>query len=196
MKPNIVVEIFPDYTDPINPRKDCDNYGIMACSHGRYLLGDEEAKIKSTDFKSWDEVEKYLIRDMGAVVILPLWLYDHGGITISTQPFYGRAQHAQWDSMRVGFIYATRESIERMQSWKRLTKVRLAKVEDNLRVEVEIYDQYLTGDVYGYRISVDGEIIDSCYGFFGEELVKEEAITSAKRCTGRILEEALEVTYV
>jgi hypothetical protein len=83
-----------------------------------------------------------------------------------------------------------------MQGWKKLTKKRRAIIEDCLRMEIDTYDQYLTGDVYGYRISVDGEIIDSCYGFFGEELVKEEAITSAKRCTGRILEEALEVTYV
>lgn len=93
MKPNITVEIFPDI-EPINPRKDCDNFGIMVCSHRRYNLSDNE-DFDTSEFNSWDEVEAYLIRDMGAVVILPLWLYDHGGISISTQPFYGRAVHAQ-----------------------------------------------------------------------------------------------------
>jgi hypothetical protein len=195
MKPNIVVEIFPD-TEPLNPREDGGSYGIMACVHKKYNLSDEGAEITIGDFTSWKEVKDYLIKECGAVVILPLWLYDHGGISISTQAFYGRAQHAHWDSGPVGFIYATRESIEFGQEWKYLTKERRAKVEEYLRSEINIYDQYLTGDVYGYRISVDGEIIDSCYGFFGEELVKEEAIISAKRCVGRILEEELEITYI
>lgn len=44
-----------------------------------------------------------------------------------------------------------------------------------LRAEVTTYDQYLTDDVYGYRVEVqneDGEWteIDSCWGFFGLDL--------------------------
>lgn len=193
MKPNITVEIFPD-PEPRNPHEDA-TLGIIACAHKRYNLSDKGAEISSQDFTSWDAVEKYLIRDCGAVVILPLWLYDHSGISISTRSFYGRAQHAQWDSGRVGFIYATRDTIRCMQGWKKLTKERRAKIEEYLRGEIDIYDQYLTGDVYGYSVAVDGEVVDSCWGFFGEEFAKEEAITSAKHCIGRVLEEELEVTY-
>lgn len=194
MKPNITVEVFPD-SEPQNPR-DWDNYGIVACAHRRYSLSDEGAEIPSNEFASWDEVEQYLIKECGAEVILPLWLYDHGGISISTRSFIGRAHHANWDSGRVGFIYATRDTITCMQGWKKLTKERRAKVEKYLRGEIDIYDQYLTGDVFGYSVAVDGEVVDSCYGFFGEEFAKEEAITSAKHCIERVLEEELEVTHV
>ena len=35
------------------------------------------------------------------------------------------------------------------------------------RGKVETYDQFLTGQVYGYIIEKYGEIIDSCWGFYG-----------------------------
>ncbi len=193
MNPNITVEIFPDI-EPQNPR-DWDNRGVISCAHKRYSLSDEGKEIPTDEFTCWDEVEQYLIKECGAVVILPLWLYDHSGISISTRSFVGRAHHAGWDSGRVGFIYATRESIIEGQGWKKLTKERRAKVEGYLQREIEVFNQYLTGDIYSYSVAVDGEVVDSCCGFFGEEYAKEEAITSAKQCIGRVLEEELEVTY-
>lgn len=48
--------------------------------------------------------------------------------------------------------------------------------EKYLKSEVETYDQYLTGDVYGYVIEdKEGEELDSCWGFYGEEYCLEEA---------------------
>lgn len=41
----------------------------------------------------------------GDVAIMPLFLYDHGGLTMSTSSFVGRAHHAEWDSGQVGYIY-------------------------------------------------------------------------------------------
>ena len=166
-------------TDPMNPRE-WDNCGIMTCSHRRYTLGDEEAQFQVEDFNSWDEVEDHLINECDAVIILPLYLYDHSGITMSTTSFRGRAPHASWDSGQVGFIYTTREKICEMQGWKRLTKERKAKVEKYLVGEVETYNQYLTGDVYGYSIEVDDEEVESCWGFFGEKHAKEEAASVAE----------------
>lgn len=47
--------------------------------------------------------------------------------------------------------------------------------------EVETYDQYLTGDVYGYVIeSEDGTVDDSCWGFFGLDHCIGEAKEAAK----------------
>ncbi len=36
-----------------------------------------------------------------------------------------------------------------------------------MRGEVEVYDQYLRGDVWGFEVIEDGEVKDSCWGFFG-----------------------------
>lgn len=44
------------------------------------------------------------------VAILPLYLYDHSGISMSTGSFIGRAPHAEWDSGCVGFIYLEKET--------------------------------------------------------------------------------------
>jgi hypothetical protein len=42
--------------------------------------------------------------------------------------------------------------------------------------EVATYDQYLTGDVWFYSIQDSkGEVLDSCYGFYGYEYARKEA---------------------
>lgn len=113
-------------------------------------------------------------------VMLTLFLYDHSGITMRTSPF-----SCPWDSGPVGFIYASYETIRKEFGVKRVTKAVRENAERLLRSEVETYDQYLTGDVWGYRIleinpeSPDDqdtfEQIDSCWGFFGSEYCKEQA---------------------
>jgi hypothetical protein len=44
-----------------------------------------------------------------------------------------------------------------------------------MRSEVETYDQYLTGHVFGYIVeNGEGEQLDSCWGYFGEAHCVEE----------------------
>jgi hypothetical protein len=63
---------------------------------------------------------------------------------------------------------------------KRITKPILERARKNLLAEVEIYDQYLRGEIYGYGIyDEDGGDIDSCWGFFGDP--KDCLIPEAKR---------------
>lgn len=69
---------------------------------------------------------------MGAVNILPLYLYDHSGITMNTTGF-----SCPWDSGRVGFIFAAQATIL-------LCGTSEDKIEDELRSEVEVYDKYIS----------------------------------------------------
>jgi hypothetical protein len=55
-----------------------------------------------------------------------------------------------------------------------------------LKGEVETYDQYLTGDVYGYRVfkvetcsqgHEHEEELDSCWGYYGEEECMNEGVS-------------------
>lgn len=157
-------------TDPLNPRVDWDNLGQMLCFHGRYKLGDEH-DFSTNDYISWESMRDALEKQ-GAVVVLPLYLYDHGGITISTSPF-----HCPWDSGQIGFIVAWRDHVLKEYGHKRNVTAKLReRVTKVLEAEVKVYDQYLTGDVYGYVIEDDdGEELDSCWGFFGREYCEEEA---------------------
>ena len=95
-------------TDPTDPRSD-DNIGIMVCFHKRYTLGDK-TDLTSDQFGGWAELEAYLKKELKAVVILPLYLYDHSGISIHT---FKHGQHYSWDGGQVGFIYTTKEKMKK-----------------------------------------------------------------------------------
>jgi hypothetical protein len=107
-------------------------------------------------------------------VILPLYLYDHGGITMSTGSFGDR-----WDSGQVGWIYVTKDRLAKEGLSHRTTE----EIEQYLKGEVEIYDQYLRGNVYGYSLEiahkceccnhVEYEEIDSCWGYYGDEGIED-----------------------
>ncbi|NQT91474.1 MAG: hypothetical protein HQ559_01840 [Lentisphaerae bacterium] len=119
-------------------------------------------------------------------VMLPLHLYDHGGITMSTGGF-----SCPWDSGQVGFIYISREDVlkEGPRAGKRITKGLRDWAVELLKGEVKEYDQYLTGDVWGFIIESDetcescehtAEVVhDSCWGFYGAEYCMEQALESA-----------------
>jgi hypothetical protein len=80
----------------------------------------------------------------------------------------------RWDSGRVGFIYATRKDI--LDNWggKKLTKDLRQKAHDLLVAEVQDYDDYLTGNVYGYVLEdEDGEELWSCWGYAGDTAVEQ-----------------------
>jgi hypothetical protein len=107
-------------------------------------------------------------------VYLPLYLYDHSGITMNTTGF-----SCNWDSGQVGFIYADYEDIKKEYGWKRMTKARIELIEERLTCEVKEYDQYLRGECYGFITEVkDGEEIDSCWGFLGD--YENDCLSEAK----------------
>lgn len=161
------IDIQPD-VNPENPR-DWDNLSTMICFHGRYDLGDKHS------FKSPEELQEFLAEEKPPV-LLPLYLYDHGNTSISTKSFIGRAQHAEWDSGKIGYIYVTRDKLLKEYSAKKITAKLLAQATKTLQAEVATYDQFLNGEVYNYTIEdVDGDLIDSCGGYFGEEEVLTEA---------------------
>ncbi len=192
----LTVKIMHD-TDPQSPRE-WDHYGIMAGFHSRYDIGDNDPAalldggyLNRKDYTGWDEMHADL-RRRGALCIRPLFLYDHGGTRISTKSFAGRAHHASWDSGQIGFIFTTRKNIEKMQGWKRLTKERRAKIQGYLEAEVEEYDQFMTGDVYGYIIEDGhGNNINSCWGYYGFKIAKQEAAIEL----AWHIENELDVTY-
>lgn len=148
------------------PRDRC-NLGTMVCWHPKYNLGDwkhtKENYPRVVDFD--DFLADTLLWN---VFILGLHLYDHSGITISTEPFHGRAQHAVWDSDQVGYIFVSHNDAKTEFGWKRFSSSRIRNIYKQLRDEVRVYDQHLTGDVWYFEITnPKGEIIDSCGNWYG-----------------------------
>jgi hypothetical protein len=114
------------------------------------------------------------------VVYLPLYLYDHSGITMNTTG-YSHCDSQGWDWGWVGVIYITKEQIKKEYGWKVLTAARIEKIKKYLRGEVETYDQYLTGDVYYYTtVDSNGNNVDSCGGYFGHDHEKSGLLEAAR----------------
>ncbi len=167
----LTVKLYTD-DDPMNCRHDCDNPAVMVCWHRRYDLGDKKAKWAEQwagpqEFLEWAKANK--------IKWLPLYLYDHSGLTMSTGAF-----SCKWDSGQVGFIYWDPAQVkaccgEDAMRWPK------KKIEKDMRVQVEEYDKYLRGDVYGYVVEDEnGEKLDSCWGFYGLDYARGEAKSSAE----------------
>jgi hypothetical protein len=159
---NITAKIVQDF-DPLNPRTEYDNLGTMACWHSRYTLGDVQPS---------EDPDEYLADLPEGSIILPLYLYDHSGLTMSTSAF-----GCPWDSGQVGVIYVTPERLRAEYGDDSAdTRIMAAKV---LVAEVKVYDQYLTGDVWGFEVTETEDCeccgapkeleSDSCFGFWGGE---------------------------
>jgi hypothetical protein len=185
-----VLKIFIDES-PESPRTAWDNLGTMVCFHRRYDLGDKH-NYSSSDYDSWDEVEKAIIKQEDVAVILPLYLYDHSGITMNTTGF-----SCGWDSGQVGFIYVSRETLRKEYSVKRISNKIVEKATKLLLGEVETYDQFLKGDVYGFKVfNVETcdkgceheEEIDSCWGFFGDNFIENGLIEHVDKEFAELLE--------
>ena len=199
---------------PESPRE-FDNLGTMACWHNRYSLGDVQPKCDTQDYLAeligWDEEKRQAVYDYWfghgtgtnkelnyhasrklkeriqgefdkQFISLPIYLYDHGSLTISTGSF-----SCPWDSGQLGLIYVSKEKVRQEYGIKHVSKAWEDKIRGYLDQEVQVYDQYLTGDVWGYRIfegpeGVDPEEeiealeeVDSLWGIYGEEYAEQEA---------------------
>lgn len=147
--------------------REWDNFGTMICFHRRYDLGDKH-NYNSDDYSGWEEMEKAIRTDYGkGAVILPLYLYDHSAISISTSPFGCR-----WDSGQIGFIAVSKKTILDNFGGKIVTQKTKDKAIKLLDAEVETYNYYVEGDVYGFRIvDEDDNEVDSCWGFYGTDFL-------------------------
>lgn len=170
------IEIHYD-TDSINPRRDYYPFGKMICFHRRYDLGDKHT-MSQDDLKAMVESDDY--------ISLPLYLYDHSGITMRTSAF-----SCPWDSGMVGYIVASKKEIRENFMVKRITKKVLEQAYKLLQSEVSTYDDYLTGNCHGFVIKDgNGEEIESCWGFLGDS---DYCMAEAKSIVDHLAKSDLEV---
>jgi hypothetical protein len=167
----LVLKVVRD-EDPIHPRDEYrdSNIGHMVCWHRQYKLGDERPTIDPIDFmNAFNEAQP-------EGIILPLYLYDHGGITIRVSDF-ADVDPTRFDSGQVGWILAKPDMLKELgvPEGKTLREVAI----EALKAEVEQYDAFLQGNVWGFVVTdecVCGECgstkktpVDSCWGFYDFE---------------------------
>jgi hypothetical protein len=197
---NYTIKVMADH-DPISPRE-WDNLGTMVCFGNYGYLGDVNGQKEyyndrdrlwhelsglydeeHTDYLTDGQIERVRKVAFEKHIILPLYIYDHSGITMNTSGF-----SCPWDSGQVGYIYISLEKVREEYGCKRVSKKMRERIAGYLRNEVKTFDQFITGDVYGYDITredEDGEEVDvdSCWGFYGydDPYMTEEVIKGAIR---------------
>ena len=155
-KVNLVIEYCTDTESP----REWDNLGTMITRHSRYSLGD------NYEHRYMVDIEEEL-KELDLLVKMPLYLYDHSGISMSCGRSY--PYNCRWDSMHLGFIYVEKEKVRKEFNVKRISKKLKERVMELLEGEVDTYSSYISGDVYSYSLIdiLTGEDLDSCCGFYG-----------------------------
>ena len=181
----------------------CDELNAWHQQHPQYRFGSPESqRIRhAVSRKLQQQIQTFLEERF---VILPLYLYDHSGITMSTSSgrFHICDSHG-WDWGMVGFIYVSKEDVLKTWSVKdwddpvyykhcNTTKTARQRARDALVAEVDEYDHYLTGACYGVCVEVfgqDGQKFNdhACWGFLGRKYatqsLQEEVENTIKHLT-------------
>ena len=161
-------EIAIEYDDSPESPREWDNICEFHHWHKRCNLGD-------TRHTNEESVEEMLaIAKRQGDIVMALHCYEHGGITISLNSFYGRVPggHYEFDSGQVGFVIIRRKKMLEEFGGKTFTAKLKKRAREIAEAEVETFDAYLRGEIYGYIIGDDG---DSCWGFYSIEDAIEEA---------------------
>lgn len=148
-----------------HPRENLDNLGTIAYKSEHYI-GEEiiedpvdwianklgynhgiqafNALIHNIDLPYSNEFLTFLMEKFDNIAIhLPVYLYNHSGITVSTSPFSCR-----WDSGQVGIIYVLKEKVYEEYNVRNISSKIKESVTKILENEILELDKYLTGD-YG-----------------------------------------------
>lgn len=198
--------------DPIDPREFDDpscRFSHMYCWHKRYNIGDQNPwpsfeKLLENLAETYDidpeKSQTEILEELKPnVCLLPIWAYEHSGITITAKdrvyPYNDR-----FDSGCIGCIYTAKhefnalhvnnETIIKPDEWYENAKTCLQQ-------EVETYDQYLCNEVYDYALYEENEHggydeIETCGNFFGSDMEKSGIMESV----GHGLKQAIEAdTY-
>ncbi len=152
-----------------SPRTAFDNLGKLYTRHRNYQP--EEKFDSHFEMEDVFENDCYDFKDefLKQYIALRVYMYSHSGDTVRTSPFSCR-----WDSGLFGIIAVHVEDVKKEYGWKYITKKRREKIEKYLEGEVEIYDDYLTGSVYGYTITDNkNNELNSCWGYYGNDCIEE-----------------------
>ncbi len=152
---------------PESPRE-WDNISEIHYLSNQYTLGD----IHHTSQESINNMLAEVKRQ--GDLVFALYAYIHSGITVSMKTFHGRLPqgHAEFDSGICGFVVVRRKKMLEEFSSKRFTQKLKEKAEQLAQGEVDTFDSYLRGEVYGYIIDGDE---DSCWGYYSIEDAMSEA---------------------
>lgn len=165
------IEIWRDTAAP-DPREYDAGFIKFVGRNTRYFSADEAADDLAATERQ--------LRKEGAVYV-PYSVYAHSGVRVwAGYPDDVLTPHGKWDKWHDGFAVIAKEDARR--EWMRGQKqVDRKRAKAYLSGVIETLAQWLSGDVWGYTITDDdGEIVESCGGFYGYDVAEGEAKAAAE----------------
>ena len=174
------------YDDCAESPRDWDNVCTILSARGNWDVGDKEWSLGRDEARAKYEE----LKADHNIYMRPIYMYDHSGQTISLTPFGD-----PWDSGIFGYIFVSKDTMLKEtnateENWQE-------RAQQIMESEIETYDAYITGSVYGFviqeeqivkhhNISTDERwedtswcVVDSCYGFYGDDFNESGLIAEA-----------------
>jgi len=179
--------------DAMNPRE-CCNLCRMSLFIKGHSLPQEIEDLDTYDFVDYDEMEAELKRQFP--VVSRVYGYLHGGVVVSVDPFA-----CTWDSGTAGFAVMTQHTLNE-------GGFSIEGAYEIIKQEVDIYNKYINGMVYAYRIDEmktcnmgceHAECIEYCGGYYDDAQALAEGYSVArflaKRTEGCVVADLAELNY-
>ena len=154
-----LIQVLPDH-DECNPRKEYAHSWTWVTTRGAGY-----SDVKNEEPKDYHDnngkLDKVFLKEN---IVVPLSLYRHSGDSISVGSTH--PMRCPWDSGCMGFAYINREQAKKDHGWKVITEKNRKQLISYLHSEVEEMNAWLTGNVYGIKVTnLQTEYEDSCWGF-------------------------------
>lgn len=145
-----------------------------------------DMQIGNVAYEASRQPERFFKKLEEFAIVLPVYVYDHSGRTYSTRPF-----SCPWDSGQIGWTFISLADVRKEYGVKRITKAIREKATRMLVAELETYNQWASGDVWGYIVEDDeGDELDSCWGFYGMDAEASGLLEEARAVVDYHVEEA------
>lgn len=164
---DLQVRVYHD-PDPESPAN-WDNLGQIIYTSFQYALG-----TRRVTHAQMDDIYEHIAS--GELVGMPVFAYVHGDAMIraaESNPF-----NCPWDSGQSGYVYCSHKRA--VQEFGLPEKVARREALRVMVGEVETFNQYLQGDVYGYRIMRGNDEVDACWGLYGLDYAVRAAKEAAE----------------
>lgn len=153
---------------------------MYAFFHRRYDYG------RWLENQSFDDFEEFRRKEMADPKsqwrFIPVGMYEHGGVSIFFEADKNIPVDA-FDSGLLGFVaFKMCKELYDTYGYEKSTKEPTPQaITQLIKTDAEMYFNYLEGNVFGYEITDDyynNEIVDSCYGFYGEDQCQKEGLAN------------------
>lgn len=190
---NRTIEVYTNMSGDCDPR-DWDCLGTIVGWDRDVRLGKKQIKEQyqvelvlldilddamNLSYEQYDNVMEYATAEvlMNAIkkhtkaVVLPIYVYNHSGISISTSSNkYRMFDGAGWDWGISGMIYADESTIKKEYGGDKVTDEMRTKAIEVLNGEIKTLNMYFQDEVYWFSVKEYDEMVDSCGGIFAEDL--------------------------